>query len=135
MAAWGLGRLLWRKERGPFFAAASNHAWPPQCELLVARLVERERADVLALLSRAYSVVSVSAVAGMLGLNREETLRVCLHAGWTVDSHATEFFKPHPSGPATSVTSGADSGNRPTVEQSLQALTNLTEQLVRLQTA
>jgi CSN8/PSMD8/EIF3K family len=132
VAAWALGRFLWRKERKAFFEMASSHSWTPPCEGLAARLVQRERADVLALLSRAYSAVSLAAAEGMLGLDRDETLRTCLGAGWTQDG---EFLVPDPSG-AVADTRGSRGGSaRPTVEQSLQALTNLTEQLVRLQTA
>jgi CSN8/PSMD8/EIF3K family len=132
MAAWELGRLLWRKERKAFFAMASSHTWTQHCEALVVRLVQRERADVLALLSRAYSVVRLAAAEDMLGLSRDETLRTCLGAGWTQDG---EFLVPDPSVAVGDARGSGSSSTRPTVEQSLQALTNLTEQLVRLQTA
>lgn len=114
--------------------------FPVHTEPLVRAVIARSRADALLRIALVYSVASVTKMGALLCVPKDDVLTLCRQAGWKVDDgfvyigRAAESDREgSPTGEAPSVAGVNIVGKRMNAEESLAALAEMTERLVRLQ--
>lgn len=122
------------------YIGPSSTPLPAHAEPLLRAIIARSRADALLRLALAYSNVSVAKAAAALSVSEEAVRAICKEAGWVVEDGFVEIVKSPVSAPsgaggregpaAVDVNVG---GKRMNAEESLAALAEMTERLVRLQ--
>ncbi|KAJ3441207.1 hypothetical protein M0812_13213 [Anaeramoeba flamelloides] len=87
-AMWKILQLLWNKENGgnlQVIPSVKKHHWPEQSRIYIDSMIESFRNRIVALIGRAYSSVSMSTVALLLGFSEEDTTDIVIQYGWKVD--------------------------------------------------
>lgn len=123
VAAWSLGRALWKSNHPSFYETASQFQWAADAKKLVAELVRRTRCATIKLVGRAYSCIKLNRLEGILGLERQGVNEICDREGWSIDDNFVTIAQ---------VRERLDAGEGS--EREFHELQMLTEQLVRLQT-
>lgn len=81
-AVWRVLQYLWQRQYQGMWQALQAYSWSPQLQPFMAALAEKTRAELLELISTAYSTVKPSKVAYICGLTEQEALTACQAAGW-----------------------------------------------------
>ena len=124
--SWRVAAALLKKDWNTVYAELQERNWSSHLLPLTNRLLTSTRARMFKLLARAYSTISVNRASHLLGLPQDVTIQECTAAGW---HHAGGFLEPR-TGRAE-----IESIEPPNAARALAEMENLTEQLVRLQTA
>lgn len=131
---WNLADALQTRNRQAFFSHAVNSKWATQVEqAMVTELVDFQRRYTLRLISRAYSTVSLSTVANLLGIAVSEVPDLARANDWEVhDSFINISSKCRAS--ANEMEPSVNRTARRVTDDQCSELQRLTEQVVRLQT-
>jgi len=84
-AFWRLTQAMWTRDSPTMYTCLHSNQWSVACSGAVAFLTETIRKRTMALLSKAYTTVSVADSANFLGLTEELTLKFVELAGWQLD--------------------------------------------------
>ncbi|CAG8687816.1 21335_t:CDS:2 [Cetraspora pellucida] len=90
---WDVGVALWQRDYDNTYKLIDSNTWSPVIAPLMEQLCENLRERMLALLSEAYSSITIDDVGRYLGLPREKVLSVTDERGWTVDL-STNMLQP-----------------------------------------
>lgn len=132
---WNLTQAIHTGDRQSFFNCALSSKWPTQVEqAMVSKLVDLHRQRTIMLISRAYSTVSVSTVARLLGLSNTEVADLARANEWTVDNDNFVNIPPKCRASADQVKPLLSKTIRQAADDKYSELQRLTEQVVRLQT-
>eukprot|EP00026_Physarum_polycephalum_P016007 Phypoly_transcript_16828.p1 GENE.Phypoly_transcript_16828~~Phypoly_transcript_16828.p1 ORF type:complete len:203 (+),score=30.91 Phypoly_transcript_16828:81-689(+) len=91
---WKIGQAMWKREYNNIYAAL-NAPWGPAYQTLAKTLAEQFRQRTFALLSRAYTTISVNDAAVILGFPAADVVKQTAQRGWTHDA-ATNMLRPVP---------------------------------------
>mmetsp|Transcript_6905 Transcript_6905/g.42141 ORF Transcript_6905/g.42141 Transcript_6905/m.42141 type:complete len:198 (+) Transcript_6905:34-627(+) len=75
-------RTLWTRNYAQFYIESNGFAWSSATANLVARLHAKTKEDMLALVERSFSVVSLEVLATMTGNSLEAAKHVAVAKGW-----------------------------------------------------
>ncbi|KAF8071113.1 rppH [Scenedesmus sp. PABB004] len=84
-AVWRLLQYYWNKQYAGIWQALQGYQWSGQVRPFVDALVAKTRAEMLALLSESYSLVSPAKAAQLLGVSEGEVGHLVEGAGWRHD--------------------------------------------------
>ncbi|CAG8531515.1 9596_t:CDS:2 [Scutellospora calospora] len=90
---WDVGVALWQRDYDNMYKLIDSKTWSPIIAPLMEQLGENLRERMFALLSEAYSSITIDDVGKYLGLSREEVLSVTNERGWSVD-FSTNMLQP-----------------------------------------
>ncbi|KAL6078112.1 COP9 signalosome complex subunit 8 [Balamuthia mandrillaris] len=85
-AIWAIGREMWAKNPTNFYKALTAFNWSPGVAALITALAESYRRRMFDLVAKAYSTITVSDCATLLGLAENDTTKLAAENGWEVDS-------------------------------------------------
>lgn len=89
---WLVGKLMWKKNYSEIHSViSSNPSWPNHLKNIMNLISESIRERSIALINKAYSIISVADVANLLNLSKEETLRLAPKYNWVCDEEQTFF--------------------------------------------
>lgn len=133
--AWNLAKALQTGNRRAFFSQAANLKWPTQVEqAMVTKLVDSHRCYTVKLISRAYSIVSISTITNLLGITSSEVKDLARANKWAVDDDDFVHISPKCRPSANDVEPTANKTVHQVADDKYLELQRLTEQVVRLQT-
>jgi len=113
-------QALWSRNYADFYRSCETVAWSDAHLALIQQLVETTRMRTLALISRAYTSISVQDLASYIGVSVDDALRVAGDHSWTVDSTAN-MVQPKP----------LTSAEKRTID--LEQVTQLTQYITQLE--
>eukprot|EP00199_Chlamydomonas_sp_CCMP681_P006204 CAMPEP_0119103468 /NCGR_PEP_ID=MMETSP1180-20130426/1900_1 /TAXON_ID=3052 ORGANISM="Chlamydomonas cf sp, Strain CCMP681" /NCGR_SAMPLE_ID=MMETSP1180 /ASSEMBLY_ACC=CAM_ASM_000741 /LENGTH=194 /DNA_ID=CAMNT_0007087979 /DNA_START=97 /DNA_END=681 /DNA_ORIENTATION=- len=90
-AVWRLLQYMWQRQYQGMWQAMQAYTWSPQLQPLMHALADKVRAELLDLLSTAYSTVRPAKVASICGLTEQEAYAACSAAGWLWDETKGTF--------------------------------------------
>ena len=91
-ALWSIGKAMWGREPAQTQAAMVAHQWSqPVIARLVARMQHEHLQRSFDGLARAYSLISASALAAILGISVDKVHEMANAAGWTVDAESGAY--------------------------------------------
>lgn len=85
-AVWRLLQHSWQRQYQGMWQALAAYQWSVQLQPFMAALAEKTRAQLMELISTAYSSVRPSKVAFICGMSEEEALSACVAQGWRFDA-------------------------------------------------
>lgn len=89
---WTVGKLMWKKNYAEIYPTINScPVWPNHLKNIMKLILESTRQRVISLISRAYSSLSLSNAAQLLGLSPEETLVLAGSLNWSYDSDSGYF--------------------------------------------
>jgi len=88
-AIWTISQNVWNKKYAEIYQSAQAYNWSPGTVLFVQAFVEKFRERTLQLISNAYSNISTSDLATLLGLAEADAITLAVTHGWTHDAPST----------------------------------------------
>lgn len=86
---WTVGKLMWKKNYSEIYSTINScPVWPNHLKNIMKLILESTRQRVISLISRAYSSISLSNAAQLLGLSQEETIALAPSLNWSLDSES-----------------------------------------------
>jgi len=79
-------QTLWTRNYNQFYNELDSFAWTSATASMVARLASKTREDMLVLVERAFSVVSLQELATMTGTSLEAAKNVATGKGWELSN-------------------------------------------------
>ncbi|CAM9744610.1 unnamed protein product [Ectocarpus fasciculatus] len=93
-ALWEVGKCLWKRDMSGAQAALRGREWSAPLAPYVALIETRVRERQLTVISKAFTVLPLESVAGMLACSVEDAEKACLKEGWEVGTTAEKTVKP-----------------------------------------
>mmetsp|Transcript_23671 Transcript_23671/g.51675 ORF Transcript_23671/g.51675 Transcript_23671/m.51675 type:complete len:203 (-) Transcript_23671:230-838(-) len=84
-ALWRLTQAMWTRNYPLTHASLHSGKWSSECTGAVAYLAESIRERSIALLSKAYTTISLTDCAVVIGASEDITLKYMEQAGWQID--------------------------------------------------
>lgn len=84
---WLVGKLMWKRNFPEIYAVINScPSWPNHLKNIMNLISESTRQRAGALISKAYSTISISDASKLLGLSNEETLKIAEKLNWSYEA-------------------------------------------------
>ncbi|CAG8586773.1 10286_t:CDS:2 [Paraglomus brasilianum] len=92
-AVWEVATDLWQRDYTPVYYSVEQKPWTPLIGSLMKKVAETLRERIFALLSEAYSSITVEEVSNFIGVPVDRVAQVTAERGWIYDA-ATNTLQP-----------------------------------------
>lgn len=127
---WSVGKLMWKRNYSEIYSVIrSAPSWPNHLKNIMNMIAESIRERSISLINKAYSVISITEAASLLGLSKEDTIQMGNKYGWTCDAEQN-FFEIPKNGQGSDKSNYSNSG---IIDNGTELLTKFTDYILFLE--